>query len=115
MGSVTFNMGPGYSLGWSVGGEIRVSSEPFANVAELRAKSTVCKTVTDQMKNAGSYGEVTIECDEPVEGRYVSFLIPGDRKIVCFCELEVHGSCKGIVIYINMYISIRGKLFENSK
>ena len=86
-------MGPGYSVGWSVGGEIRVSSEPFANVAELRAKSTICKTVGDEMKNAGSYGEVTIECDEPVEGRYVTFLVPGDRKIVCICELEVHGAC----------------------
>ena len=93
-------MGPGYTVSWSVGGEIRVSSEPFSNVAELRAKSTICKTVGDQMSEAGNYGEVTIECDEPVEGRYVTFLVPGDGKIVAFCELEVYESCTGILIYL---------------
>ena len=34
-------------------------------------------------------------CDPPIVGRYVSVIIPGTRKILTICEVEVY-SMRGI-------------------
>ena len=46
-----------------------------------------CQASISSFTGASTWNEFS--CDTPITGRYIAYLVPGDDKIACFCEIEV--------------------------
>ena len=47
-----------------------------------------------------------IPCASPLIGRYINIIIPGPRKLLTLCEVQVHGFAGGIIVIIIIIIII---------
>lgn len=89
---VTVEMGPAYTLGWSRGAKIMVANAPFNSISDF-ADAHTCKDLGgESLEYVGANGVAEIECDAPVRGRYLAYLVPGSSKIAMICEISVCGA-----------------------
>uniref|UniRef100_A0A7S1QLM4 Uncharacterized protein n=1 Tax=Alexandrium catenella TaxID=2925 RepID=A0A7S1QLM4_ALECA len=84
-----------YTSQSSKGARVVVSDTPFDSPADFTA-GKLCTEIPDGFKervylqsSRDSWNDYA--CSHPVDGRYVGVILPGEKRILTFCELEVCG------------------------
>ena len=76
------------------GFEIRVTESPVHDGATINR----CGELKQSRRNSDD----VVICRPPVTGRYVTIVIPGSKKILTLCEVQVYGTS----VLGKMYVSV---------